>query len=201
MQREVIKPQADVPVTVRLDQGPEGQEREGRYGIDYQYTVNNDRGVMWLPKEARDQLVRCGAQAGDEIQIVKSLRGRIAQWAVQVVPDSNELAPPPRSNGYINGNGNGNGNGHYAGQAQPPRPDRYGPSERPASIGPMGPEATNVSPVTQQLAGCLRAAVDACFETETYAKTKGMPLEFCSEDIRAIALSVYIGAQRNGGSR
>lgn len=95
MQRDVIKPQPDIPVIVRLDKGPEGQEREGRYGVDYQYTVNHDQGVMWLPREARDQLVRCGAQAGDEVQIVKSLRGRQAFWSVQVVPDSNEPVPPP----------------------------------------------------------------------------------------------------------
>ncbi len=184
MQREVIKPQPDIPVIVKLDKGPEGQEREGRFGIDYQYTVNDDRCVMWLPKEARDRLVRCGAQAGDEVQIVKSLRGLMAQWSVQVMPDSNELAPSPsqdrpvpaqaRPNGYVNGHGNG----HYAGHAQPPRPE------------------ANISPIAQQLAGCLRAAVDACVETEAYAKSKGMPLEFCSEDIRAMALSVYIGAQR-----
>jgi len=193
MQREVIKPQADVPVVVKLDKGPEGQEREGRYGIDYQYTVNGDRGVMWLPKEARDHLVRCGAQAGDEVQIVKSLRGRIAQWSVQVMPDSNELAPPPpprrlpapppppQQNGHANGYTNGHGNG----SAGHPTPTPVQPS-------------TAQRPAAQWMAGALCASIDASIAATNYAKDRGIELKFNEEDIRSMAATMYINASKEG---
>lgn len=179
MNREVIKPQPDIPIVVRLDKGPEGLEREGRYGVDYQYTVNGDRGVMWLPREARDQLVRCGAQAGDDVQIVKSMRGRAAVWSVQVVPDSNDPAPPAanqRTNGYVNGHSNGNGNG--SGQAQPAaKPQR---------------------PAAQWMVAALCAAIDASLAAAAYAKERGLELNFNEEDIRSIAATMYIQASKEG---
>jgi len=195
MNREVIKPQADVPVVVKLDKGPEGQEREGRYGVDYQYTVNDDRCVMWLPREARDQLVRCGAQAGDEVQIVKSLRGRIAQWSVQVVPDSHEPLPSMQlasqtrgsnGNGHSNGSTNGhhsNGNGHGPQQAAPPSAERSDTKQRPAA---------------QWMTGALCAAIDASIAATKYGADRGLELKFNEEDIRSMAATMYINASKEG---
>jgi hypothetical protein len=63
------------------------------------------------------------------------------------------------------------------------------------------PESKYVAPITQQLSGALCAAIDAVTEAQTYATNKGLHLQFSADDIRCIALSVYIGNQRNGGSR
>lgn len=197
MQREVIKFPLDVPVKVRLDKGPEGQEREGRYGIDYQYTVNSDRGVMWLQKVARDQLVRCGAQAGDEVQILKSLRGRIAQWSVQVMPDSNESpnTPPPANerqapasappNGYINGHANGHSNGQ----------SNYARQTRPQALPETTPRRA-----AQWMTGALCAAIDASIAATSYAAERGLEFKFNEEDIRTMAATMYINACKEGRS-
>jgi hypothetical protein len=115
IQRQVIKPQIDVPLVVQLGRGPEGVEKAGKYGVDYQYIVNNGAGVMWLPKEGRDALIRSGARAGDEVEIVKSMRGKQAVFSAQVVSDAAEppVAPAPARQirvvapqpSYTNGNG------------------------------------------------------------------------------------------------
>jgi hypothetical protein len=41
-------------------------------------------------------------------------------------------------------------------------------------------------------------AFDVMMATEQYAASKGVTLEFNEEDIRALALSIYIGKTREG---
>lgn len=193
-QREILKPQMNVPLTVHLDQGPEGKEKTGQYGTDYQYTVNQNAGVMWLPAEGRDALIQSGAQAGDDVQIVKSMRGKQVVWSAQVVSDAAEV--PAASNGVQVSYTSGVKFPArvYAQPAQAPvAAPRTAPAPRPA---PQPQPETRITPVAMQLASCFCAAIDACLEAETYAKSKGLAIEFNAEDLRAVALSVYIGAQR-----
>lgn len=192
MQRQVIKPQLDVPVVIHLDQGPEGKEKQGPFGIDYQYTVNHNSGVMWLPTEGRNALYACGAQAGDDVQIVKTMKGKQVFFSAHVVSDAAEpvAAPPPPPVARVNGRGGALPQRAY----YQPAPQTAAPARQ---VAPQ--EETRITPVAAQLAGCFCAAIDAALEAETYAKSKGMEIEFNAEDLRAIALSVYIGAQRNGG--
>jgi hypothetical protein len=73
------------------------------------------------------------------------------------------------------------------------------PPQPPVQAQPPRPEASEVHPIGQQLAGCFRAAVDAWEETKRYAQEKyGVSIEYTSEDVRASGLSVYIGQQRGG---
>jgi hypothetical protein len=52
------------------------------------------------------------------------------------------------------------------------------------------------TPAATQLASALCAAIDACVEAETYAQRKGLKLQFEAGDLRAMALSIFIGNQR-----
>jgi hypothetical protein len=61
--------------------------------------------------------------------------------------------------------------------------------------------ALTLSPIAQQLAGTLCAAVDAAAEAEAYARGKGLSIQFTADDIRAIGLSIYIGVTRQQGVR
>ena len=178
--RQIIKPQMDVPIVVKLDSRPEGTERDGKFGVDYQYIVNDDRGVMWLPREARDQLVRCGAQQGDEVQIVKSMRGRVSLFSVQVVPDSDPLDEPPTPPRT---------NGHPAVPGQP-RTNGHALAQQTRTVAPS-PAAGNMA------TGYLCSAIDAAVEAAAYAKEKhGWPLQFDAEQVRRLAITLMIGAQR-----
>jgi hypothetical protein len=49
------------------------------------------------------------------------------------------------------------------------------------------------------MAAALAAAVDAAATAESYAEAHGKRITFSSEDIRAIAATIYIGAP--GGAR
>jgi len=69
MRREVIRFDAE-PVKVKLDKGPHaGVECHSPYGIDWRYSVNNGKGVIYLAAEAREALLESGAADGEEVAI------------------------------------------------------------------------------------------------------------------------------------
>jgi hypothetical protein len=58
---------------------------------------------------------------------------------------------------------------------------------------------TQLSGTAVLLAQCLHSAIDAVIGAEMFAASKGRQLSFASEDVRAMALNIYIGEQRQGG--
>lgn len=178
MPRELLRPQTNVPLIVRLDFGADGVPREGRTGTDYMYTVNDDAAIMFLPPQAAAAIRATGAQAGDEIAIVKRGAGARATWEVERVEeepaDAYEPPPPPRQ--------------------QPARSAPATPTRQPqpqAQQPPAGQQAA-----ASQLAGALCAAIDATIEAQRYAARKTLALQFAPEDIRAFALSIYIASRK-----
>ena len=185
LQREIIHPQTatDQPLIVLLDRGPEGIQREGKFGIDFQYTLNEDSAVMWAKKELRDAIVASGAQAGEEIAIQAIKRGTRTSWQVQRVEEEPNpaAAPPPRTQRQQEAPAHGtretkaNGNGHAPDAAPTREPARPG-----AAI----------------LASALYTAIDAAIAAEEYARAKSFALKFSRDDIRALAISLYIDARK-----
>ena len=213
MQREILKPAYDTPLIVKLDFGPEGVERDGKFGMQYMYTLNDDAGCMFVDPPARQAILASGAEAGDTIQLVKTKRGKDTVYSAAIVGDAAEApAPPPSTRERI---------APRTGTAASRLPQRAyhqpQPAERPASAAPeqrpaasrhadaptaaMTVRAPEPAPGRMTMSDLLRHAVNACAEAQTYAQQRGLEIRFTSEDIRAIALSVYIGAQRNGGNR
>lgn len=200
MQRQIIKFQLDVPVKVKLDSQPEGRERDGRYGPEYQYILNDDQAITWLPRPGRDQVVRSGAQPGDTIEVMKSMHGRAITFSVQVVPDVDPLdeptTPAPRPVERSNFEtalvkavaGQTNGNGHATGPAQPSNDGRSaGTQTRPPALPRPGADMA---------AGYLYCAIDAAMAASVYAKERhGWPLQFDAEQVRRLAITLMIGAR------
>lgn len=205
MQREILKFQADVPVTVVLDKSPESaQQKENDRGVYYQFAVNNNSALMFLPPEGRDALFRARAKAGDLVQIVKTYRGKQQIFTAQTISDAAEPPAPSNLRGnYPHGSttqgmsqaearnaaffAGRNGNGQ--GSAQPPIQPQAQP-QRPV----IAPAAMLAS---QHLMSCMCAAIDAAAEAQEYARGKGLGLTFLGTDIRAIAISIYIGDRRD----
>ena len=75
------------------------------------------------------------------------------------------------------GNGNGNGNGK-----SPSTPTKSGTAEA-------------------ALRAALTASIDAALAAEQYASAHGLSIRFGSEDLRAMALSLFIQHARDGGVR
>jgi hypothetical protein len=88
---------------------------------------------------------------------------------------------PSRPNGdtaaCAKANGNGNGNGKSAST-----PTRSGTAEA-------------------ALRASLTASIDAALAAEQYASAHGLSIRFGSEDLRAMALSLFIQHARDGGVR
>ncbi len=136
MRPEVIRFDAE-PVKVRLDKGPQaGIECHGQYGIDWRYSVNNGKALIYLPAEGRDALLCSGVAAGEEVGIRRFAKGR---WEVErIAPD---LAFPSYCEGPKT---KGTNEVVSPRSATRPLPDRLfarpEPQKPPAEAAPAAPE-------------------------------------------------------------
>jgi hypothetical protein len=206
MTRDVIKLQTDVPVVVVLDKGPLGQQVEGNFGTQYQYTVNRDSGVMWVSPQAREALVRSGARAGDDVEILKRMHGKATSFEIRILtpgvpqaivartaapqpshdPYVDQGSPPPTSCHVtprpIRTNGNGYANGAPAPPAQPA-------------------EESGEQRIGRKVKVCGRIALDAIADWEAYGVKIAVPVKFESDDVRALAITLLIEIMRREGGR
>ena len=186
MPREIIRPPFGELCLLQLACPPEGTQREGQYGVDYEYILNNDQAITWLPKDARDAIVQSGAQEGDEISLQKIKRGRQTIWTVERIADEttkHETKPKP-----------------------PAKPD---PLKQQAALAQHIAQQTKPAPTpaakpephrpgAQLLAGALCAAIDAATYAAEYARSKGLALSWDAGDIRALAATLYIDSRKEG---
>ena len=187
--KERVVFEANVPVTATLAYA-DGLKVQGRFGDQVMYSLTDGR-VMYVPPMVRDKLVELGIRQNEPFAICRAERRegnrRFVDWVVQ--PDGS-AAPaqsvtghddPPRPNGdaaaCAKANGNGNGNGKSANT-----PTKSGTAEA-------------------ALRAALTASIDAALAAEQYASEHGLSIRFGSEDLRAMALSLFIQHARDGGVR
>jgi hypothetical protein len=193
MRRDVIRFDTE-PVKVKLDKGPyAGIECHGQYGIDWRYSVNDGKAVMYLPEEARDALIQTGVSAGEEVAIRRLGKSR---WEVErIEPDlpfpnaeTAQSKATPESLTPIISNPNA--------RSAPERP--FVPPERAeSSARPADPDAFVLPPsavtASKHMMSCYCVAVEVAVEVQEYARRKGMHIAFTGSDIRAMGITVYIG--------
>ena len=171
--RERIAFQTNVPVTVALAYA-DGLQVEGRFGDQILYTLADER-VMYVPPVVRTKLVELGIQPREPFTICKAERKegnrRFIEWQVNKESNSDDL--PPSEAPSVNGKTNGH----------------------------LTPKPSNGHPAMSQLAQALESSIDAAIAAEQYAAAKGSSVGFGSEDLRAMALSLFIQGAREGGSR
>src|SRR5476651_1033191 len=96
-QREKIKPVANQPLTVTLEESDGRETRSPYSGLEYRY--NAQRGNvdchLYLPMEGREALQRAMARAGDSVEILKSPQDGQHVWTARIVSDTQE-PPQPR---------------------------------------------------------------------------------------------------------
>lgn len=186
--RERIKPAADVPLVVTLEDLNAPQSNSQYTGLEYRYNVTCEGTpcFIYLPPQAHQQIQRSMAQPGDQIQILKCMRGRQATYSVMVLSDAAE--PQQQSNlrgHYPNGTAT---NGHHANGRVQQMPQPAQQQSRPAARG------------SSHMAQCLCSAIDAAVEAQEYARGKNFSVTFLGSDIRAMANSLLIGDQQRGGA-
>lgn len=92
---------------------------------------------------------------------------------------------------------------HFTGVATHPTPAPQAvQSPRNGTPAEVGPLQTNSTPAPNStggaLMGCFMAAIDAVAEAQAYATRRGLGITFSAEDVRATAISAYIGMQKGG---
>ena len=191
--KERVVFEANVPVTATLAYA-DGLKVQGRFGDQVMYSLTDGR-VMYVPPIVRDKLVELGIRQNEPFAICRAERRegnrRFVDWVVQ--PDGSAV-PTPSATAYsdahgepVNGdngasvkpNGNGNGNGHG----------------KPAST------PTKSGTAETALRAALTTSIDAALAAEQYASAHGLSIRFGSEDLRAMALSLFIQHARDGGVR
>lgn len=222
MQREIVKPQYGTPLFAKLDFGPEGIEKPSSLTgeMQYMYTIDDDERLMFLPATARHAIMRSGAQAGDTIALTKIKRGGQTTFTAELVSDTAEPA-----DGIDYQEAEEPENPEYEPTAPPQRvvPKRGAPSRLPQrtyyqpenghrpsasrhaeprqEMPRSAPEPTGMSLAVRSnpFSNSIAVAIAAVKEFNTRAEAEGLALRFGAEDARALLISHYIGAQRNGG--
>ena len=181
--------EANVPVTATLAYA-DGLKVQGRFGDQVMYSLTDGR-VMYVPPFVRDKLVEVGIRQNEPFVICRAERRegnrRFVDWVVQpngsAVPsqsaagDGDAPGSPVNSDTVLHVKSNGNGNGK--------------PTSAPASSGAA----------ETALRAALTASIDAALAAEQYASAHGLSVRFGSEDLRAMALSLFIQHARDGGVR
>jgi hypothetical protein len=189
--KERVVFEANVPVTATLAYA-DGLKVQGRFGDQVMYSLADGR-VMYVPPIVRDKLVELGIRQNEPFAICRAERRegnrRFVDWVVQpngsAAPSHHAAghndAPASPANGdngaRVRANGNGNGNG------------------KPASASASSGAAETA------LRAALTASIDAALAAEQYASAHGLSVRFGSEDLRAMALSLFIQHARDGGVR
>lgn len=195
-QREIIRPEYNVPCVFQLGHAP--SEVEGYNGKQqWRYFVNNDEALLFLDTPAKEAIEATGAGNGQQVALVKARQGRSNIWRAEIVPyekapgivpateviytedQAHAKATQARQQAraqFVNGthsNGNGsNGNGYH--QPDPP------------------PPAPPVQLDANRYAQALRAAIDVAKRAQDYAASIGMELKFNAGDVRAMAATLFI---------
>ena len=172
--REKIAFQTNVPVTVALAYA-DGLPVEGRFGDQILYTLSDER-VMYVPPVVRTKLVELGIQPSEPFTICKAERKegnrRFIEWQVNKESNSDDLSPS---------------------ETPPPVTGK--------TNGPDNPKTSNGHSAVSHLQQALASSIDAAIAAEQYAATKGFSVRFGNEDLRAMALSLFIQHSREGGLR
>ena len=180
---EKIHFQTNVPIDVALKYN-DGKEVNGQYGDQVLYTLTDGR-VMYVPPIVKKKVDELGIGRGEKFTITKAEKKngtrRTIEWVVATgaggdrKPDRRDRQPngtAPMHRHCEAGSAPANGNGHR-------------PSPRIDAKGFL------VTGQGQFLLQALAAAVDVAAATERYAIACGLELQFTSEDLREIGLSIY----------
>ena len=209
MQREIVKLSVDATQVVRLDFSDGKEVTSAKTGkTQWQYTLDHDSRIMWLPLAGKQAIERSGAQAGDQVRLLKTFMGQKTVFTAQVI-DQHASAPPVppappqrpiRTNGSGKAKGKVNGfplQAYYQPESNPAKQPYYA-TEQPAPA----PQAAEVVPTqaaaASHISACLRQAIDAIADAQEYGLNQGIGVTFLGSDVRAIALSIYIGDQQRG---
>ncbi len=208
---QILRFTTNVPEEVTL-RSTSGKRVEGRYGEQMMYNLFDDR-IMFVPLIVADRIRELDIGPGEAFEVCKAEaregNRKWIEWRVRkydqpqqppTSPNGSAAAAPAPSNAQeqrnASTNGSTNGHGHSG-------PGQNGHSQGQYEAGPDG--TILPVPITGRGVTVMEVAMNAAAEVaqrvESRAAIRNYSLHFTSEDIRAIGLTMFIQASRDGGVR
>jgi len=185
---------APVEVALRYD---DGKRVEGRYGEQVLYALEGDR-VMYVPTVVAKQIHELGIRAREIFEICKAeLREenkRWIEWRVRRIEEPRQPAslgnvPVAAAAAQSDAPNHRNGSTH---QTQRPLDLQASPD---GTLLPVPVTGAGISAMELAMSG----AAEIAQRVESRARMRNYALQFNSEDIRAIGLTMFIQAMRERG--
>ena len=194
MTNAILRFNANAPVAVAL-RYDDGKRVEGRYGEQIMYSLEGDR-VMYVPPVVAKQIHELGIKAREIFEICKAeLREenkRWIEWRVRRIEEprhpapsgnvSEAAAPVPHNDAQNHRNGTTH-------QAARPLDLHASPD---GTLLPVPVTGAGITAMELAMSG----AAEVAQRVESRARMRNYSLQFTSEDIRAIGLTMFIQAMR-----
>ena len=197
MTNGILRFNTNSPVELSL-RWNDGKRVDGRYGEQVMYTLEDDR-VMYVPPVVAKQIRDLGIRAREVFEICKAeLREenkRWIEWQVRKVEQPRHPAPSPNYPDTAASGPNNDAQNHRTGNTnKTPRPLDL----QAAPDGTLLPVPVTGAGITaMELA--MSGAAEIAQRVESRARMRNYSLQFTSEDIRAIGLTMFIQAMRERG--
>jgi hypothetical protein len=211
----VIRFDANVPVEVALkfDGGKQVQSRIPDAPDQMMYTVCGDD-TIYLPLSVAAQITQLGIRKMDLISICKRQQSGVTRWEVKrmgdtatapIAPNSFDALPTaidatPLERAITDSI-------NQVRQQRASKPSSMAPAAAVATVPlpivkePATPNSTHIhhTAYSRTMAAALIAAIDAAREAERYSLAVGFDVRFETEDIRALAATLFIAASKDPG--
>ena len=185
---EILRFNVNVPAEVALRYG-EGKRVQGRYGEQVMYTLVDDR-VMYVPICVADRIGELEIRPGQSFEICKAeVRDGNRKWIEWFVRRLEDSPQPVLSSPVVLREPQNGHNGKSSSQQLRLEPRSDG------ALVPVPVDGSRV--VCMELS--MNAAVEIAQRVEQRATMRNQPIHFTSEDVRAIALTMFIQSSREGG--
>ena len=184
---EILRFNVNVPAEVALRYG-EGKRVQGRFGEQVMYTLVDDR-VMYVPVCVADRIEELEMRPGQQFEICKAeVRDGNRKWIEWFVRRLEDSPQPVLSSPVVLREPQNGHNGKSSSQLR----------LEPRSDGALVPVPVDGSRVLWMELS-MNAAVEIAQRVEQRAALRSQPIHFTSEDVRAIALTMFIQSSREGG--
>jgi len=198
MTNGILRFNTNSPVEVAL-RWDDGKRVEGRYGEQVMYTLEGDR-IMYVPPVVAKQIRELGIRAREIFEICKAeLREenkRWIEWRVRRIEEPRHPAPSPNAPDAAATIPSGQAQNHRNGST--PQTSKPPLEFQATADGMLLPVAVAGAGIT-----CMELAMNGAAEiaqrVESRARLRNYSLQFNSEDIRAIGLTMFIQAMRERG--
>jgi hypothetical protein len=198
MTNGILRFNTNSPVEVAL-RWDDGKRVEGRYGEQVMYTLEGDR-IMYVPPVVAKQIRELGIRAREIFEICKAeLREenkRWIEWRVRRIEEPRHPASSPNAPDAAATIPSGQAQNHRNGST--PQPSKPPLEFQATADGMLLPVAVAGAGIT-----CMELAMNGAAEiaqrVESRARLRNYSLQFNSEDIRAIGLTMFIQAMRERG--